>query len=55
MTAVTEGLVEARDRARQAESRTDLAQAMLSLEQRINRSAGSPHHIRCPIPQVRGC
>ena len=34
MTAVTEGLVDAKDQARQAESRTDLAHATLSLEQR---------------------
>ena len=38
MTVVTEGLVDAEDQARQAESRTDLARAMLSLEQRISQT-----------------
>ena len=37
MTTVTEGLVDAKHQARQAESRTDLAPAMLSLEQRIDQ------------------
>ncbi len=38
MTVVTEGLVDAEDQARQAESRTDLARAMLFLEQRISQT-----------------
>ena len=38
MTAATEGLVDAKDQARQAESRTDLARAMLFLEQRISQT-----------------
>ena len=37
MTTVTEGLADVKDQARQAESRTDLAPAMLSLEQRIDQ------------------
>ena len=36
---VTEALVDAKDEARQAEVRTDIAQALLTIDRRINRSA----------------
>ena len=38
-TVVTEPLVDAKDEARQAEVRTDLAKALLSVEQRITAIA----------------
>lgn len=38
MTTVTEHLVDATDQARQAEARSDLAYAMLSLGQRISQT-----------------